>query len=152
MNTQKIAITIPGELIISIDKFSREQGISGSKYVSRILQEKISEEERRGIKNAYDTVFSDESVCREQLETAAWFDNMEDKEGPQNENTYYKNWPDYNGFRGGYETTKDTNGHESVGNMTIEGDLKGPETANDTNERESHGSVSIRVHSRSFAV
>lgn len=75
MNTQKIAITIPGELVMSIDKFSRQQGISRSKYISRILYEKISEEKKRsGIKNAYDTVFSDESVCREQLETAAWFD------------------------------------------------------------------------------
>ena len=83
MNTQKVAITIPKELIMSIDKFSKQQGISRSKYISRILQVKISEEKKSRIKNAYDTVFSDETVCREQLETAAWFENAEEKEGQE---------------------------------------------------------------------
>jgi len=83
MNTQKIAITIPKELIISVDKFSKYQGISRSKYISRILHEKISEEKKSRIKNAYNAVFSDESVCKEQLETAAWFDNAGDREGQE---------------------------------------------------------------------
>jgi len=45
------------------------------------LYEDMLEIRESRIKNAYDTVFSDESVCREQLETAAWFDNAGNKEG-----------------------------------------------------------------------
>jgi len=43
--------------------------------------EKISEEKDRIVKDAYDSVFSDESVCREQLDTAAWFEGAGNNEG-----------------------------------------------------------------------
>lgn len=83
MNTQKIAVTIPKDLIIIIDQFSKQAGISRSKYISRILQDKIAEEKKSRIKAAYDAVFSDESVCKEQLETAAWFDKAGDQAGQE---------------------------------------------------------------------
>jgi len=47
------------------------------------LYEDMLEIRESGIKNAYDAVFSDESVCREQLETAAWFDKMGNEEGQE---------------------------------------------------------------------
>lgn len=83
MNTRKIAITIPKELISTIDKFSRQKGISRSKYISSILAEKIDEEQKKRIKTAYDAVFSDEAVCKEQLETTAWFENAGNKAGQE---------------------------------------------------------------------
>lgn len=83
MNTQKIAISIPEELLVNIDNFSKQQGISRSKYISRVLYEKIKEEKNNRIKKAYNAVFSDESICREQLETADWFDNAENSEGQE---------------------------------------------------------------------
>jgi len=45
------------------------------------INEKISEEKKRILKDAYDSVFSDESVCKEQLDTAVWFEGSGNKEG-----------------------------------------------------------------------
>ncbi len=81
MNTQKIAITIPTELLSAINHLSRQKGISRSRFISDLLYEKISEKKKRALKNAYDSVFSEESICKEQLETAKWFEGVENKEG-----------------------------------------------------------------------
>jgi metal-responsive CopG/Arc/MetJ family transcriptional regulator len=83
LNTQKVAITIPKELIMLIDAISKEQGISRSKYISSVLREKVMQERDRNLQKAYDVVFSDDSVKREQLETAKWFDALEIEEGTE---------------------------------------------------------------------
>lgn len=67
MNTQKIAITIPKKLLQLIDSFSRQQGLSRSRYISTLLQQKLEDEKRRLIKDAYDRVFSDRTVRQEQV-------------------------------------------------------------------------------------
>lgn len=83
MNTQKVAITIPSDLVSTIDEISRQRGMSRSKFISTVLQEKVAAERRQRIKDAYDSVFSDESVCREQLDTAYWFEGGEVDEGQE---------------------------------------------------------------------
>ncbi len=81
MNTQKIAVTMSTELLSAIDLLSRQKGISRSRFISDLLYEKISEKKTQALKNAYDSVFSEESICKEQLETAKWFEGIENKEG-----------------------------------------------------------------------
>jgi len=83
MTTRKVAITMPIDLIELIDETGKKLGISRSKCISTLLKEKLQEEEEKKIKRAYDLVFSDDSVCEEQLNTASWFDNASHKGGQE---------------------------------------------------------------------
>ena len=76
MNAQKIAITIPADLLKIIDASSRRQKVSRSRLISRMLAEKIKEQQALALKQAYDEVFADAEIRREQLETAADFDSV----------------------------------------------------------------------------
>jgi metal-responsive CopG/Arc/MetJ family transcriptional regulator len=80
MNTQKVAITIPRDLVSIIDEITKQLGISRSKYISTVLLEKIQQEKDRSLKEAYDTIFSDESIRREQLDTVKWFEASENSQ------------------------------------------------------------------------
>lgn len=81
MNTHKVAITIPNDIITVIDKISKEEGISRSRYISLVLRDKIKGEYEKKITSAYNNVFSDESMQKEQLETSEWFEGSDDNEG-----------------------------------------------------------------------
>jgi metal-responsive CopG/Arc/MetJ family transcriptional regulator len=70
MNTRKVTIAIPVDLVNLIDEVSKKRGISRSQYISSVLREKMRDEKGKQLKEAYDRVFSDESVRKEQLETA----------------------------------------------------------------------------------
>jgi len=83
MNTQKVAITMPIDLLKTIDDISKQKGISRSRYISIILREKMLDEKRRQIKASYNRVFSDELILREQLETASWLEGAGSKEGQE---------------------------------------------------------------------
>ena len=83
MNTQKVAITIPMNLVNIIDAISKQRGMSRSKFISIILEERVSEERNKSIKEAFDRIFSDESVCNEQLQTAGWFEGSGNIEGQE---------------------------------------------------------------------
>ena len=83
MNTQKVAITMPIDLLKTIDDISKQKGISRSRYISIILREKMLDEKGRQIKASYNRVFSDELILREQLETASWLEGAESKEGQE---------------------------------------------------------------------
>ncbi len=86
MNTQKVAITIPKDLISIIDEITKQQGISRSKYISTILLEKVRQEKDQNLKDAYDRVFSNESIRQEQLDTVKWFEaseNLQNDEGTE---------------------------------------------------------------------
>ncbi len=83
MHTQKIAITIPMDLVLMIDAISKQQGISRSRLISDALREKMMKEKDRSIKEAYDRIFSDESVCKEQLDTTAGFESFGQIEGQE---------------------------------------------------------------------
>jgi len=83
MNTQKVAISMPPDLLDSIDNIRKKKGLSRSKYISSLLREKISVEKRKEIKKAYDTVFSDVKIKKEQLETAHFFEGTGSEEGEE---------------------------------------------------------------------
>ena len=83
MNTQKVAITIPADLVILIDDISKQKGLSRSKYISTVLREKVSSEKESQIKDSYDRFFSDESIKKEQLQTAIWFDGTGNQGGQE---------------------------------------------------------------------
>ena len=72
MNTRKVAITVPTELVIIIDDISKQKGISRSKLISNILMEKILNEKEKQIKATYNRVFSDALILKEQIDTATW--------------------------------------------------------------------------------
>jgi metal-responsive CopG/Arc/MetJ family transcriptional regulator len=83
MNTQKVAITIPADLVAMIDDISKQKGLSRSKYISIVLHEKISSEKEQQIKDSYNRVFSDDSIKEEQLQTAIWFDGAGNQGGQE---------------------------------------------------------------------
>jgi metal-responsive CopG/Arc/MetJ family transcriptional regulator len=83
MNTQKIAITVPSDLLDIIDKTTEQRCISRSKFISLLLREKLLEERNRQLKDQYNRVFSDSAVCDEQIKTAAWFDGAGSREGQE---------------------------------------------------------------------
>lgn len=73
MNTQKVAITVPKNLLTMIDNISRAKGISRSKLISAMLSQKLADEKYAYLKNSYDAVFDDDSIKEEQRLTAQWF-------------------------------------------------------------------------------
>lgn len=83
MNTQKVAITMPKDLIAAVDTISRERGISRSKFISLTIEEKIANERDKNLREAYDRVFADDSVRKEQLDTTNWFQQAGSKEGQE---------------------------------------------------------------------
>jgi len=83
MNAHRIAITIPTDLAVWIDSACRQSGMSRSGFITKVLLEKIAEQKKQKLKEMYNAVFSDESVCREQLETAAWFEKCGNDEGQE---------------------------------------------------------------------
>ena len=83
METQKVAITIPADLLSMIDAASSRQKISRSRFISRLLSEKMAAEQARELQQAYDEVFADPQVQKEQLETAALYEKTGDERGQQ---------------------------------------------------------------------
>ena len=83
MNTQKVAVTIPKELVVMIDDISKKRGLSRSKFISSVLREKVTSERKRHVKDAYDRVFSDESIRKEQLNCARWLEGLGSEEGQE---------------------------------------------------------------------
>jgi metal-responsive CopG/Arc/MetJ family transcriptional regulator len=83
MHTQKVAITIPKELVTMIDDISKKRGLSRSKFISTVLREKVVSERNRHVRDAYDRIFSDESIRKEQLNCARWFEGLGTEEGQE---------------------------------------------------------------------
>ena len=83
MNTSKVAITIPKDIIAVIDVLSRKTGLSRSRYISNVLREKVAEEEKNALKAKYNEIFSDESIQKEQLEMSKWFEGIDVGEGQE---------------------------------------------------------------------
>jgi metal-responsive CopG/Arc/MetJ family transcriptional regulator len=83
MNTQKVAITMPEDLIKEIDLISKTKGLSRSRYIASALGAKVADEKRELLKQAYDRVFSDEEIQKEQLETAKWFEEAGSEGGQE---------------------------------------------------------------------
>ncbi len=67
VNTKKVAMTIPEDLLHEIDEMSRQRGVSRSRLISELLREKLVQEQNQSLRSAYDEIFSDESICQEQV-------------------------------------------------------------------------------------
>ena len=74
---------MPVDLLTIIDDISKQKGLSRSRYISTILREKVFQEKEKRIKAAYNLVFSDELILKEQIETASWLDGTGSKEGQE---------------------------------------------------------------------
>ncbi len=83
MHTQKIAITIPINLVATIDEISKGKGLSRSRYISLLLKETIADKKQKQIREAYDRIFSDETIQQEQLNWAQWFNDGASEEGQE---------------------------------------------------------------------
>ena len=83
MNTEKVAITVPADLLSIIDDISKQKGMSRSRFISTILREKVVQEKEKRIKVEYNRVFSDELILKEQIETASWLEGTGSKEGQE---------------------------------------------------------------------
>ncbi len=83
MDTQKVAITIPRDLVVLIDDISKKHGMSRSKYIARVLNEKLMEERNAQLTAAYNELFSDEKIAEEQLQTARAFESVGAEEGQE---------------------------------------------------------------------
>jgi metal-responsive CopG/Arc/MetJ family transcriptional regulator len=83
MRTEKVAITIPSDLVATIDAIRSRRGVSRSKFITLLLRQKVQDEQEREIREAYDRVFSDEAVVKEQLDTAAFLDGSGKEEGQE---------------------------------------------------------------------
>ena len=67
VNTRKVAMTIPEDLLGEIDEMSRHRGVSRSRLISELLREKLVDVQNHSLRCAYDEVFSNEVVRQEQV-------------------------------------------------------------------------------------
>jgi phage/plasmid-associated DNA primase len=83
MNTIKVAITIPQNLVSAIDILSKQSKLSRSRFITDVLQEKVTREKEKIVKEIYDRIFSDDTIQKEQHETSRWFDGHDVPEGQE---------------------------------------------------------------------
>ena len=74
---------MPKDLIDHVDEISRRKGISRSKFISLTIMEKLNSEKKQELKEAYDRIFSDEAIRKEQLESAEWYEGIGKAEGQE---------------------------------------------------------------------
>lgn len=83
MNTIKVAITVPENLVSAIDLLSKQSKLSRSRFITNVLQEKVAREKEKTLKNVYDRIFSDSGIQKEQLELTKWFEGHDVSEGQE---------------------------------------------------------------------
>ena len=83
MTTQKVGISMPEDLIKDIDLITKTKGLSRSRYIASALGAKVADEKRELLKQAYDRVFSDEKIQKEQIDSAKWFEGVGSEGGQE---------------------------------------------------------------------
>ena len=83
MTIVKIAISMPEELVKEVDAVRKEEDISRSGYITRLVRKAVRVERKEKLKAAYDRVFSDSEIVKEQRETALLFDNSGEEKGQE---------------------------------------------------------------------
>jgi len=83
IGTQKIAITMPNNLVKEIDALSQQKRLSRSRYITQAVKEKLEVEKKHFITETYDKVFSDEEIQKEQLEMATCFEGAGSEGGQE---------------------------------------------------------------------
>jgi metal-responsive CopG/Arc/MetJ family transcriptional regulator len=74
---------MPEDLIKDIDLISKTKGLSRSRYIASALVAKVADEKRELLKQAYDRIFSDEEIRKEQIEIARWFEGAGSEGGQE---------------------------------------------------------------------
>ena len=64
-----------------IDDISKQRRMSRSCFISTVLHENVLNEKKRQIREAYNRVFSDDSIKKEQPGISLWFDGAGNKGG-----------------------------------------------------------------------
>lgn len=70
----KIAITIPQEVLVSVDEAAKRSGETRSGFISRVLRAAVKARNDAEITRRLNQVFTDPSVADEQLGVAEDFD------------------------------------------------------------------------------
>ena len=83
MNTKKVAITVPKNILVMIDKISLQKGLSRSKLISSMLERQLADEQFAYLKNSYDSVFTDDAITSEQYSTSRWFEKAGNEGGQE---------------------------------------------------------------------
>ena len=74
MGTTKIAITVPEEVLIEVDRAARERGESRSGFISRLLRAAMRARRDAEITKRLDELFADPEMAAEQTRVAAELD------------------------------------------------------------------------------
>lgn len=77
MQTQKIAISVPKDLVAQLDSIGQRRGISRSRLISELLRSSLAEERSRQLRKEFDRVFADQKIRNEQIETSRWLEKAE---------------------------------------------------------------------------
>ena len=83
MTTVKVAISMPRELVKEVDAVRKEEDISRSGYITKLVRKAVRVERKEKLKAAYDRVFSDPKIVKEQKETALFFNNSGKDKGQE---------------------------------------------------------------------
>ena len=75
-NEMRISISIPDRLLREVDRLAQKAGLSRSRFISKGLEALLRRQARLRLSEAFDAVFSDESVREEQVEEADLFDSL----------------------------------------------------------------------------
>jgi metal-responsive CopG/Arc/MetJ family transcriptional regulator len=73
----RISISIPESLVRRIDHRARKAKTNRSRLIARGLEALLKAEERKSIAAAFDAVFADAAMRREQAKEAALFDRLD---------------------------------------------------------------------------
>jgi metal-responsive CopG/Arc/MetJ family transcriptional regulator len=74
---------MPKDLVATINEISKKKGLSRSKFISAVLKEKIISEKKKQVRDAYDRIYSDELIQKEQLNWTRWFEEVDAEEGQE---------------------------------------------------------------------
>lgn len=66
----KIAISIPQDILMTVDKLSKEKNVSRSAYISNVLQLVSNKSKESEIINRINLLFSDPKIQKEQKKTS----------------------------------------------------------------------------------
>ena len=66
MASAKVAITVPSDVLESVDAAARDRGESRSRFISRVLQAALKARRDAQITRRLDELFADERVAAEQ--------------------------------------------------------------------------------------
>lgn len=70
MHTRKTSITVPLKILLEIDKIAAQVKISGSGFITKVLDRVVKNIQEKGMANQINMVFSDQEVVDEQKKTS----------------------------------------------------------------------------------